>query len=99
MPRPLVYRALDMLSSFELTRAVGTESSSAGPRRTLIETTEAGSRRVNSWMRQPIDRVRNTRSDLMLKLLFLERRGVDATEFRVAQRERFAERVVELESQ
>jgi PadR family transcriptional regulator AphA len=99
MRRPLVYRALDVLSSFELTQAAGTVSSSSGPRRTLIETTSEGARRVDAWLREPIDRVRNTRSDLLLKLLFSERRGRDARALRHAQRDRFAARVAELEAE
>lgn len=96
MPRPLVYRALDVLASFELTQAVGTEASSGGPRRTLVEATPEGAERIERWLWKPIGRVRDTRSDLMLKLLFLHRRGADPTPLLTAQRERFAERVEEL---
>lgn len=97
MARPLVYRALDTLAGFELTRAVGTESSSSGPRRTLVETTADGAERIEQWLWRPIDRVRDTRSDLMLKLLFIDRRGVDPTPLLHAQRERFLARVEELQ--
>lgn len=96
MPRPLVYRALDVLAGFELTQATGTEAGAGGPRRTLIETTADGAERIERWLWRPIDRVRDTRSDLMLKLLFIHRRGADPAPLLNAQRDRFVERVDEL---
>jgi hypothetical protein len=43
-------------------------------------------------LRQPVERVRDARSLLMLKLLFLTRREADLAPLLTAQRERFAAR-------
>jgi hypothetical protein len=56
-----------------------------------VEVTAAGARRVAAWLDEPVARVRDARSELMLKLLFLDRRGVDPGRLLDAQRERFPE--------
>ena len=89
MRRPLVYRTLEVLAGRELTETAGTEASSAGPQRTLVQVTADGSRRVAAWLAEPVEHVRDARSELMLKLLFLDRRAVDPGPLLVAQRERF----------
>jgi DNA-binding PadR family transcriptional regulator len=88
--RPLVYRAIDTLSGVELVRPKGTVVSSKGPRRTVLEVTPRGRRAVTRWLGQPVSHVRDARSLLMLKLLFLSRREADAAPLLKAQRERFA---------
>ena len=75
MRRPLVYRTLDVLEGRELTLTAGTEASTAGPQRTLVDVTEEGRRRVAEWLVEPVEHVRDARSELLLKLLFLDRRG------------------------
>ncbi len=90
MRRPLVYRTLEVLEGRELTRRAGTEASTAGPQRTLLETTDDGARRVAQWLAEPVEHVRDARSELMLKLLFLDRRNADPGALLAAQRERFS---------
>jgi len=77
--RPLVYRALGVLTEAGLIEERGSEPSSAGPRRTVLGATRSGRREVERWLREPSAHVRDLRSDLMLKLLFLSRRGGDAS--------------------
>ena len=89
MRRPLVYRTLEVLEGLELTRTAGTEASTAGPQRTLVEPTFEGRRRVAEWLADPVEHVRDARSELILKLLFLDRRGADPGALLDAQRERF----------
>ena len=43
--RPLVYRAIDLLTEAGFAQPVGTVPSSTGPRRTLVEPTRGGSSR------------------------------------------------------
>ena len=88
MRRPLVYRTLDVLAGVELTRVAGTEPSDSGPQRTLIAATEGGARRVAAWLATPVEHVRDARSELMLKLLFLDRAGSDPAALLSAQHER-----------
>ena len=98
MRRPLVYRTLDVLAGLELIRETGTEASDAGPRRTLLDVTLAGRERLDRWLSTPVEHVRDARSDLMLKLLFLGRAGIDSAPLLFAQRERFATLAHELEA-
>jgi len=96
MRRPLVYRTLDVLEGRELTLTAGTEASTAGPQRTLVDVTPGGRRRVEGWLVEPVEHVRDARSMLLLKLLFLDRRGVAPDALLDAQRERFREQESEL---
>lgn len=96
--RPLVYRTIDVLTALELARVVGTAPSSAGPPRTLVEATELGRRRVEDWLVQPVEHVRDARSLLMLKLLFIDRRRTDPAPLLAAQRTRFETLTRELEA-
>jgi DNA-binding PadR family transcriptional regulator len=90
MRRPLVYRALDTLERLGLVRPVAKLPSDAGPRRTIFEPTLSGRDALAAWLAQPVAHVRDTRSLLMLKLLFLSRRQADLAPLLRAQRERFA---------
>ncbi len=87
--RPLVYRAIDTLTELGFTRPIGTIASRSGPRRTVLQATAPGKRALNKWLREPVDRVRDARSLLLLKLLFLERRERDPAPLLVAQRREF----------
>ena len=88
MRRPLVYRTLEVLELRELTQSAGTEPSESGPPRTLVKTNAEGARRVAAWLREPVEHVRDVRSALMLKLLFLDRRGETPSALLEAQRQR-----------
>jgi DNA-binding PadR family transcriptional regulator len=90
MRRPLVYRALETLQRLALIRPVATLPSDSGPQRTILEPTPEGRRLVSEWLRRPVEHVRDARSLLMLKLLFLSRRGADTEPLLTAQRARFA---------
>ena len=98
MRRPLVYRTLDVLSDRELIRTAGTEASTAGPQRTVVEVTPGGGRRVAEWLVEPVEHVRDARSELLLKLLFLDRRELAPDALLDAQRDRFREQERELRS-
>ena len=86
--RPLVYRAVDTLTAMGLVRPGATVASRTGPRRTVLEATPNGKRAVTRWLGTPVEHVRDGRSLLMLKLLFLARRDADPTALLGAQRER-----------
>jgi DNA-binding PadR family transcriptional regulator len=96
MRRPLVYRTLEILEGRELTRTAGVEPSTSGPQRTLVETTPEGKRLVAEWRLLPIERLRDARSALMLKLLFLDRRGLDPAPLLEAQRVQLVQLEAEL---
>ncbi len=88
--RPLVYRALETLTRLGLIRAGETLPSRAGPRRTVLEPTPTGVAAVEHWLGDPVAHVRDARSLLMLKLLFLSRREADTEPLLAAQREQFS---------
>jgi DNA-binding PadR family transcriptional regulator len=88
--RPLVYRAIENLSQSGFARPTATVPSPSGPRRTVVEATETGRRALTAWLLEPVERVREARSLLMLKLLFLSRRNDDPAPLLRAQRESFA---------
>lgn len=90
MRRPLVYRALETLEQRDLIRPVGTVPSQTGPQRTILEVTPAGKRAVTDWLGRPVEHVRDARSLLMLKLLFLGRRDDDPTGLLTAQHKQFS---------
>jgi len=87
LSRPLVYRALDYLVEAGLVEKGDAEPSVRGPRRTSIRATAVGRRMVRRWLNEPVDHVRDVRSLLMLKLLFLERSRVDSRRLLDAQRD------------
>jgi DNA-binding PadR family transcriptional regulator len=95
--RPLVYRAIETLTEMGLVRAARTVASTSGPQRTVLQATPAGKRALTRWLRQPVDHVRDARSLLMLKLLFLTRRDADLAPLLTAQRTLFAELAQRLE--
>ena len=84
--RPLVYRGLSLLAQLGLIEERGLEQSDRGPRRTVLRATRAGRQQVDRWLTEPVPHVRELRSGLMLKLLFLTRRGADPSELLARQR-------------
>jgi hypothetical protein len=49
------------------------QPSKSGPHRTLLRVTPEGTAAVARWLSEPVERVRDARSLLLLKLLFLHR--------------------------
>lgn len=88
--RPLVYHAVDSLTERGYARAIGTEASTSGPRRTVLEITPEGAAAVARWLQEPIGHVRDARSQLLLKLLYLNRVGRDPGPLLEAQRAHFS---------
>jgi DNA-binding PadR family transcriptional regulator len=90
MRRPLVYRAVETLTGLGFVKHAGTVASPTGPQRTILQATPNGKRAVTRWLKTPVEHVRDARSLLMLKLLFLDRRDADPAPLLGAQRDRFA---------
>jgi DNA-binding PadR family transcriptional regulator len=88
--RPLVYRAVETLTGMGHVRPAATVPSRSGPQRTVLEATPQGKRALARWLREPVVHVRDARSLLMLKLLFLTRAGADLQPLLTAQRAHFA---------
>jgi DNA-binding PadR family transcriptional regulator len=90
LPRPIVYRSLDRLAELGLVRTRSTESGDRGPQRSIVTTTPAGRRATHAWLNRPVAHVREVRSELLVKLGLLLRRGQPAAALVAAQREVFA---------
>ena len=75
--RPLVYRALRQLRDAELVDIRGTSPSDAGPARTTLGATRRGRSAFARWRGAKVAHVRDLRSELMVKLLFHDREGLD----------------------
>ena len=75
--RPVTYRALRQLRDAGLVEVAGTVPSDAGPARTTLRPTRRGRAAFARWRGAPVEHVRDLRSELMLKLLFHERAGID----------------------
>jgi len=87
--RSRVYYAIEALVRRELVRPTRTVASRSGPARTVLRITPAGRRVLTGWLSAPVEHVRDARSLLLLKLLFLERADADPRPLLDAQRERF----------
>ena len=85
-----IQRTAETLEQRELMRPAGTVPSRSGPQRTILEVTPSGTRAVTEWLDEPVSHVRDARSLLMLKLLFINRRKGDATPLLHAQREQLS---------
>ena len=87
--RPRVYYAIEVLTRLGFARAAETMPSRSGPARTVLRITPSGRRAVTGWLATPVEHVRDARSLLLLKLLFLNRRQIDPGPLLVAQRAHF----------
>lgn len=85
--RPLIYRALDRLVEAGLAEPVLTEPGDAGPQRIIHRMTPAGKRRLNRWLTQPVQHIRDMRIEFQLKLTLLSRSGRSPLALVRAQRE------------
>jgi len=88
--RPLVYRAIDGLTDRELVRPAASTPGESGPQRTILAVTASGHDALATWLVAPVEHLRDARSLLMLKLLFLQRRQQDPRPLLDEQHERFA---------
>jgi tRNA-Thr(GGU) m(6)t(6)A37 methyltransferase TsaA len=75
--RALAYRALGQLRESGLAEVRRTDPSDSGPARTTLGPTRRGRAAFLRWRGSPVAHVRDLRSELMLKLLFHDRSGLD----------------------
>jgi tRNA-Thr(GGU) m(6)t(6)A37 methyltransferase TsaA len=75
--RPLVYRAINVLRDLGYIEDQGSTPSARGPNRVRMAPTPRGRQALRRWLSRPTQHVRDLRSELMVKLLLLERAGKD----------------------
>ena len=84
--RPLVYRALELLESRGLIEPIRSEPGIRGPNRALFQATAHGRDELRRWLAEPVDHVREVRSLFLLKLVLIERAGLEKRPLLEAQR-------------
>jgi PadR family transcriptional regulator AphA len=94
--RPVVYRSMAHLQRAGLIEPVASVAGSGGPQKTLVRITALGRRKVRRWLDEPVEHVREVRSQLLLKLALLHRSGRDPATLVDRQRETIAAVVVGL---
>ncbi|MDO8186078.1 helix-turn-helix transcriptional regulator [Conexibacter sp. JD483] len=94
--QPLTYRALQVLQRLELVVVAGEKAGVGAPRRTELKATGKARRAVAAWLVEPVQRPRDLRSQLLLKLAFLRRLGSSPAPLLRAQREVLERRLAEL---
>lgn len=85
--RPLVYRALGRLVDAGLAEPHHSEPGIAGPNRTVHRITRRGRTALRSWLRRPVEHVRDLRIEFLVKLRLSRRAGRDTAELVAAQRD------------
>lgn len=98
VPRPVVYRSLTRLVEEGLVESTVTEPGERGPNRTIVAATSAGTAAVRRWLCIPVKHVRDVRSELLVKLALINRRGEDPRPLLAAQREVFAPMAIALQT-
>lgn len=99
VPRPIVYRAITTLTELGLLAVEATEQGRRGPQRSVLAASPAGAAAVRTWLRTPVEHVREARSELLVKLALLNRRGFSRRPLATAQRRIFTRIVAALTEQ
>jgi PadR family transcriptional regulator AphA len=87
--RGKVYRAIELVTEKGYVVVTGHEVG-AGPQRAILAPSPRARRLVDRWLAEPVAHIRDIRSELLLKLLLRERRGLDIRALAVAQRQAIA---------
>ena len=75
VPRPIVYRSINTLRALGFVEEQGEAHSGRGPQRTIVRVTRRGRAALTRWLAEPVDHVRDVRSEFLLKLALLDRSG------------------------
>ncbi|MER7009487.1 hypothetical protein ABT297_41460 [Dactylosporangium sp. NPDC000555] len=86
VPRPIVYRAADRLTTAGLLVVAETQAGHRGPQRSILTVTPEGAGAVAGWLNRPVRHVRELRSEFLVKLALLTRRGRPVGDLAAAQR-------------
>ena len=78
VPKGVVYYTLQQLELLGLIRMTAEQRTGSGRARSFCEITPAGRAAGEAWLREPVDHVRDVRSELMVKLALHDRIGADS---------------------
>jgi DNA-binding PadR family transcriptional regulator len=88
--RPLVYRSIATLLAAGFVEEYGDAAGERGPQRTIVRATRRGRAALGRWLDEPVDHVREVRSELLVKLALLDRAGLPSASLVARQLERLA---------
>jgi molybdopterin-binding protein len=88
LSRPLTYRAVDALVERRLVTRRG-NAAGHGRDRVLLAPTAAGRRLAAAWLDEPIEHLRDVRTELLTKLVLRARAGLDSSALLRTQLDRF----------
>jgi PadR family transcriptional regulator AphA len=88
LSRPLAYRAIDGLVDKGLATRKGQEAG-RGRDRVVLAPTAAGRRLSRTWLDEPVEHLRDVRTELLVKLSLRERAGLGNEALLAAQQARF----------
>jgi DNA-binding PadR family transcriptional regulator len=77
VPRPGVYRSLELLERRGLIEREGLERAARGPHRAVFRVTREGHDALGAWLADPVEHVRDIRWLFLLKLVLAARAGID----------------------
>jgi DNA-binding PadR family transcriptional regulator len=89
LSRQLVYRAIDSLVEDGLVKRAAPKDG-GGAERVIISPTAQGKRLSALWLNEPVEHLRDVRTELVVKIMLRQRAGLDIKEFIDNQREAFA---------
>lgn len=75
--RAQVYRSIDRLVALGLATPAQTEPGAGGPERLVLRATPAGRASTETWAVTPVDRLRDVRTELLVKLVVCARLCLD----------------------
>jgi molybdopterin-binding protein len=97
LSRPLTYRAIDGLVERRLITRRG-QAAGRGRDRVILAATPAGRKRSRRWLDDPVEHLRDVRTELLVKLFLRQRVGLDNEPLLVAQQQIFEPAITALTS-
>lgn len=97
LSRQLVYRAIDTLEADGLVKRAQPKDG-GGADKVVISPTAKGKSHITAWLDQPVEHLRDVRTELVVKMMLRERAGLSAQSFLTAQQEAFAPLLRAIES-
>jgi DNA-binding PadR family transcriptional regulator len=97
LSRQLVYRAIDTLEVDGLVKRAKPKDG-GGADKVVISATAKGKAHITAWLDQPVEHLRDVRTELVVKMMLRDRAGLSAQSFLSAQHEAFAPLLRAIES-
>ena len=97
LSRQLVYRAIDSLEETGLVRRAAPKDG-GGADRVIISPTARGKKHATAWLDQPVEHLRDVRTELVVKIMLRRRASLPIASFIIEQEAAFSEVLSAIES-